>query len=75
MTKQEKFKAMAMAAEDEIEAFRDFFEDKAISWAYRRMQKMELALNGIAAMKTPHCDNHISVAEMQRIARTALNDV
>ena len=36
---------------------------------------MSNALLEIAEMKTPFCDNHISVSEMQRIARTALNDV
>lgn len=75
MHKGDKFREMALSAKDSIEDFNCFSEDRAIAWAYDRIRTLEEALYEIADMKTPHCDNHISVSEMQRIARTVLNDV
>jgi hypothetical protein len=74
MTQEEKFKEMAMAAQDAIEDFNDFADDKAVWWAWQKIKTLRSTLQTIATMPTPHCDNHITVCEMQRMAYAAISD-
>ena len=74
MTQEEKFKEMAMAAQDAIQAFNDFADDKAVWWAWQKIKTLRFTLQTIATMQTPACDNHISVCEMQRLASAAISD-
>jgi len=74
MTQEEKFKERAMAAQDAIENFNDFAYDKAVWWAWEKIGSLRDTLQAIATMPTPHCDNHITVCEMQKLASAAISD-
>lgn len=60
MNLEEKFKAMVSSAEDEIENFNDFSEDKALVWASTKIKDQSSALIRLAVALDAiiHSTNH-----------------
>jgi len=71
---EEKFKEMATAAKVAIEDFNDFSDDRAISWAYDEICRLQAVIREIATTKIAYCDGYLVAYQFKKMAQELLEE-